>query len=93
MRRGRGKDQKKSQFQNKEQGSGKMAKAGAENYTKPALREKIKKQILAGDKGGRPGQWSARKAQLLIHEYEAHRVGFRRPRNAAQKSLKHPNWT
>ena len=34
-------------------------------YTDPALRERLKAEITAGDKGGRPGQWSARKAQLL----------------------------
>ena len=38
-------------------------KAG--NYTKPALRERIFKEIKAGSKGGGPGQWSARKAQML----------------------------
>jgi hypothetical protein len=40
------------------------------NYDKPELREKLKEEIKAGDKGGKPGQWSARKAQLLTHEYE-----------------------
>ena len=34
-------------------------------YTKPGLRERIKKRIMAGSKGGKPGQWSARKAQML----------------------------
>ncbi len=42
-----------------------------DNYTDPALRERIKQEVLAGDKGGRPGQWSARKAQLVAHEYTA----------------------
>lgn len=64
------------------------AKSHAENYTHPALREKIKARILAGSKGGRPGQWSARKAQLLVHEYEASGGGYKRPRDAAQRSLK-----
>lgn len=39
-------------------------------YTQPALREKLKEEIKAGDKGGKPGEWSARKSQLLVHEYE-----------------------
>ena len=39
-------------------------------YTKPELREKIKDKIMAGDKGGKPGQWSARKAQLVATEYK-----------------------
>ena len=66
-------------------------KAGArkaDNYTKPELREKIKKQVMAADKGGRAGQWSARKAQVVAHEYEAQGGGYKHPRNAAQKSLK-----
>jgi hypothetical protein len=59
-----------------------------ETYTKPEIREKLKKQVLAGNKGGRPGQWSARKAQLVTHEYEAKGGGYKSSRNSAQKSLK-----
>ncbi len=47
-----------------------------DNYDKPDLREKLKEEIKAGDKGGKPGQWSARKAQLLTHEYEAAGGGY-----------------
>ncbi|MBS1806002.1 MAG: hypothetical protein JST28_21885 [Acidobacteria bacterium] len=57
-------------------------------YTKPELREKIKKKIVAGSKGGRPGQWSARKAQLVTNEYKAKGGGFKKGRSKAQKSLK-----
>ena len=39
-------------------------------YTKPGLRESIKKRIMAGSKGGKPGQWSARKAQMVAAEYK-----------------------
>lgn len=60
-----------------------------ENYTKPDLREKIKREVIAGDKGGRPGQWSARKAQMVAHEYVAEGGGYKHPRNEAQESLKH----
>lgn len=42
----------------------------AGNYTKPTLRKRLFEQIKAGSKGGRPGQWSARKAQLLAAEYK-----------------------
>ena len=42
-----------------------------EIYTQPELRARIKDELMAGDKGGKPGQWSARKSQLLAHEYEA----------------------
>jgi hypothetical protein len=70
-------------------GRNKSNTSNAENYTKPDLRDKIKNQVMADDKGGRAGQWSARKAQLVAHEYEAQGGGYRHPRNPAQKSLKH----
>ena len=38
-------------------------KAG--NYTQPTKRKAIFNRIKAGGKGGAPGQWSARKAQML----------------------------
>jgi len=38
--------------------------------TKPALWEKIKKKVLMGSKGGRQGEWSARKAQLAVKLYK-----------------------
>ncbi|KAL3447680.1 hypothetical protein BJX65DRAFT_276547 [Aspergillus insuetus] len=31
------------------------------NYTDPDLRQEVKEEVQAGDKGGKPGQWSARK--------------------------------
>jgi len=37
----------------------------AGNYTKPTLRKRLFNKILRGNKGGNPGQWSARKAQML----------------------------
>ena len=37
----------------------------AGNYTKPGLRKSIFNRIKAGSKGGSPGQWSARKAQMM----------------------------
>ena len=40
-------------------------------YTKPELRERLKRKIMAGGRGGRPGQWSARKAQMLSQEYKS----------------------
>jgi hypothetical protein len=35
------------------------------SYTKPELRERIKNKVMAGTKGGKAGQWSARKAQIV----------------------------
>ena len=49
----------------------------AGNYTKPAMRERLFKKIKAGSKGGKPGQWSARKAQMLSREYKAAGGGYR----------------
>ena len=49
-------------------------KAG--NYTKPTMRKRLFNQIKAGSKGGNPGQWSARKAQLLANRYKKAGGGF-----------------
>lgn len=57
-------------------------------YTKPGLREQIKDRIMAGSKGGKPGQWSARKAQLLAQEYKKKGGGYRGEKTEKQKSLK-----
>lgn len=56
-------------------------------YTKPDLRERLKRKVMAGDKGGSWGQWSARKAQLLAAEYEKAGGGYTGRRSASQKSL------
>jgi hypothetical protein len=42
----------------------------AGNYTKPTMRKALFETIKAGTKGGDPGEWSARKAQLLAMEYK-----------------------
>lgn len=60
-------------------------------YTDSALRERIKKRIMVGEKGGKAGQWSARKAQLLAQEYEKAGGGYTGSKTAAQKSLS--KWT
>ena len=49
----------------------------AGNYTKPAMRKRLFEKIKAGGKGGKPGQWSARKAQMLAKEYKAQGGGYR----------------
>jgi SAM-dependent methyltransferase len=56
-------------------------------YTRPDLRERLKRKIMAGSKGGNPGQWSARKAQLLAAEYEKAGGGYSGKRSASQRSL------
>ena len=50
-------------------------KAG--NYTKPTMRKQLFNQIKAGGKGGKPGQWSARKAQMLVKQYKSKGGGYR----------------
>jgi hypothetical protein len=47
-------------------------------YTKPTLRKQIFERIKAGSKGGAPGQWSARKAQLLAVEYKKAGGGYKK---------------
>ena len=47
------------------------------NYTKPTLRKRLFNEIKAGGKGGAPGQWSARKSQLLAKQYKAKGGGYR----------------
>jgi hypothetical protein len=49
----------------------------AGNYTKPELRKSLFKKIKAGTKGGDPGEWSARKAQLLAAEYKKAGGGYK----------------
>ena len=68
-----------------------MAKTPEEKYTDPELRERLKQEILASDRGGQPGQWSARKSQLLVREYEAHGGGYLGEKDEAARSLEH--WT
>jgi hypothetical protein len=46
-------------------------------YTKPTLRKNIYRRILAGSKGGRPGQWSGRKAQFLARQYKEAGGGYK----------------
>jgi len=47
----------------------------AGNYT--TMRKRLFEKIKAGSKGGKPGQWSARKSQMLAKEYKAKGGGYR----------------
>jgi len=49
----------------------------AGNYTKPTMRKALFESIKAGTKGGDPGEWSARKAQLLAVQYKAKGGGYK----------------
>ena len=58
-----------------EGGISKVNEAG--NYTKPGMRKRLFESIKAGGKGGAPGQWSARKAQMLAAQYKKAGGGYR----------------
>ena len=49
----------------------------AGNYTKPGMRKALFNKIKAGSKGGDPGEWSARKAQMLAREYKSKGGGYK----------------
>jgi hypothetical protein len=59
----------------KEGGESRVNEAG--NYTKPGMRKSIFERIKAGGKGGAPGQWSARKAQMLAMQYKKAGGGYK----------------
>jgi hypothetical protein len=56
----------------------------------PGLWEKVKEDVTQGEKGGRAGQWSARKAQFAVQEYKRRGGGYAGPQRA-DNSLK--QWT
>tara|TARA_R110002012_G_scaffold306109_1_gene510612 strand:+ start:2845 stop:3132 length:288 start_codon:yes stop_codon:yes gene_type:complete len=56
-------------------GGSTVNKAG--NYTKPTMRKSLFNSIKAGGKGGNPGQWSARKAQMLAKRYKEKGGGYK----------------
>lgn len=71
----------------------KTVKDYKKDYTTPALRAELKEEIKEDSKGGKAGQWSARKSQILSKEYEAQGGGYKHPGKLtdSQKDLK--KWT
>jgi len=61
----------------KEGGKTKSKVNEAGNYTKPSLRKNIFNRVKAGGKGGAPGQWSARKAQMMAKAYKKAGGGYK----------------
>ncbi len=59
----------------KKKAKSKVNEAG--NYTKPTMRKNMFNRIKAGTKGGKAGQWSARKAQMLAKQYKAKGGGYK----------------
>ena len=54
-----------------------MVVNASNNYTKPTMRKKLVAKVKAGSKGGKPGQWSARKAQMVAKQYKAKGGGYK----------------
>lgn len=75
LRRGGSAKKKAKKRTTKKKSKSTVNKAG--NYTKPELRKRIFNRIKAGGKGGAPGQWSARKAQMMAKAYKAAGGGYR----------------
>ncbi|OAG08991.1 uncharacterized protein CC84DRAFT_1185669 [Paraphaeosphaeria sporulosa] len=63
-----------------------------EKYTDPELRNEVKEEIQASDKGGAPGQWSARKAQMMASEYKKRGGGYTTDKKD-EKAQHLDNWT
>lgn len=51
--------------------------AATATKTDPALWSKVKDQVMQDDRGGKPGQWSARKAQLAVQDYKKQGGGYK----------------
>lgn len=51
--------------------------ADTASKSNPALWKRVVARMKAGDKGGKPGQWSARKAQLAVQAYKKAGGGYR----------------
>ena len=66
---------KKTKAKSKPKAKSRVNEAG--NYTNPGLRKKIFNRIKAGGKGGKPGQWSARKAQMVAKAYKEAGGGYK----------------
>lgn len=71
----------------------KTAKDYKGTYTEPALREKLKEEIKANDKGGSKGQWSARKSQLLKAEYEEAGGGYNKSGKLTKEQKNLKDWS
>jgi hypothetical protein len=57
-----------------------MSKAA--ERTHPELWEEVKAEVKEGEKGGKAGEWSARKAQLAVQEYKKRGGGYRGGKSA-----------
>ncbi|WP_026596843.1 DUF5872 domain-containing protein [Methylobacterium sp. 77] len=51
--------------------------AASAEKTDPKLWDRVKSEVTASDKGGKPGQWSARKAQAATRAYKEAGGGYK----------------
>ncbi len=63
---------------------------GTATKSKPKLWSRIVSSVKSGSKGGKPGQWSARKAQLATQRYKAAGGGYRGSKSSSNSLSK---WT
>ena len=61
--------------------------------TDPELWEEVKEEVTRSDKGGEPGQWSARKAQMAVQEYKRRGGGYDDEEGASQEETDLHEWT
>jgi hypothetical protein len=64
--------------------------ASVAKKSNPILWSKVVSSVKAGSKGGNPGQWSARKAQLAVKKYKESGGGYQ-GKKSESNSLK--KWT
>ena len=60
----------------------------------PQLWERVKRDLTRSDKGGKPEQWSARKAQLAVQEYKRRGGGYRgcKPKDTSLEQWTEEEW-
>lgn len=56
----------------------------------PGLWSRVVRQVKASSKGGRPGQWSARKAQMAVQRYKSLGGSYRGAKSSSNSLAK---WT
>lgn len=56
--------------------------------SKPGLWKQVVAEVKAGSKGGNPGQWSARKAQLAVQKYKSKGGGYRGAKSSSNSLTK-----
>ena len=68
--------------------------AATADKTDPKLWERVKAKVTSGDKGGDPGEWSARKAQLAVSEYKKAGGGYKGKKTADNHLVQweHEEW-